>query len=96
MGIYINPRNLSKEEFLRQNAIQISRTQFIHHEFASGMREIPIALVNNGSFTAAGVCDTSRERDVFAIDDGRPKYFFLIDRDKLTEDVIYTKTLACD
>lgn len=82
MGYYINPKNESKEDFLMRE----------------GMRALPelpedkslslVCLVNNGFFTAAGVCYNQYELDAFnSDDDKRPKKWYYVPT-KLLYDVV--------
>lgn len=45
--------------------------------------ELPVCLVDNGAFTAAGIAYDPRERDDFLRDDGRTKYWFAVRRSRL-------------
>ena len=46
---------------------------------------LPVVLVNNGFFTAAGIAFCARERDCFLSDDGRPKKYYLAKIEDLLE-----------
>jgi len=73
MGQYINPQDTTKERWL-----------FLHGEPTEGPCEIteshlPVVLVNNGLFTAAGVCPHPQEVAAFVRpDDLRPKQWFRV------------------
>lgn len=44
-----------------------------------------VCLVDNGDFTAAGVCWCRREMSAFSVEDGRPKRWFLVKKPDLVE-----------
>ena len=82
MGVYINPRDMSKEEWLAKNACQIlSRAPETHREGD----KIVVCLIDNGRFTAAGVAFDERELKDFAREDGRPKIWLRVPLAKLHE-----------
>ena len=86
MGFYINPENESKEEFLRKNGKLISQDEFETHLFTEEDTEIPVCLVDNGFFTAAGIAYSPRELQAFTRpSDDRPKRFYLCDISKVLE-----------
>lgn len=80
MGCYINPANVTKEAWLRANAVEVSLTEAQASAFGD---TLPICLVDNGPFTAAGVAFDSRELSSFAREDGRPKRWFTASREAL-------------
>jgi len=63
MGDYINPKNMTKEEWLEKNAMQIKMSDFITAEFSGGERLM--VLVDNGAFTACAVCYSPEELECF-------------------------------
>lgn len=75
MGIYINPPHETKEQWLKDNAILLEEPP-IWSEIPKGM--LPICLVDNRAFTAAGIAYDAMELDAF-INDGtaRPKKWFM-------------------
>lgn len=77
MGAYINPKDCSKEDFLRDNAKEVTKeiVEFFDYDLQKDL--MPVILVDNGPFTAAGIAFSARERDVFLMEDGRPKRYFL-------------------
>lgn len=80
MGAYVNPPNQSKEEWLEENGVQISRgaAKRISNNIEDGpTEELAVCLVDNGPFKAAGICFEPREFEAFSQpDDHRPKKWF--------------------
>lgn len=84
MGLYINPPDKSKEEWLVENGRQIDEFDFVIHPFGNG--NIPVCLVDNGPFTAAGVAYNEVELKAFSDPrDTRRKVFFSVPIEKLVE-----------
>lgn len=88
MGIYINPPDQEKEEWLADNAI--AELPLKNAELDADYKvTFPVCLVDNGPFTAAGVADTPTELGAFTgVSDVRPKRFFIVHVDKLTDKII--------
>lgn len=59
MGYYINPPDMTKEEFLNKYGILIKESDVMANEFGN---EFPVVLVDNGLFTAAGILYDDVER----------------------------------
>lgn len=84
MGYYINPEDgTTKEDWLEVNAsagpFPRPRLKF---DFTSPL--LPVCLVHNGSFTAAGICYDEHELATFSQpDDHRPKLWFEVERSRL-------------
>lgn len=76
MGIYINPKDQSKEEWLIKNK------EIVHVE-VDFKNYFSVCLVDNGMFTAAAVCGDENERERFSIPDGRPKQWFVVSLESL-------------
>ncbi len=81
MGYYINPPNCSKEQWLDENGRSFSTLP--NWADAVKAKTLPVCLVNNGLFTAAGVAFSQGEMEVFATEDGRTKHWFVVPIDKL-------------
>lgn len=83
MGYYINPPDMTKEEFLEKHGKPLSVSEATQFNFDGD--NFPVCLVNNvgKGFTAAGIAYDSRERDVFIREDGRPKKWYSVTRDDL-------------
>lgn len=78
MGIYINPRDMTKEDWLVANATTMQDEAPASH-FRAHDKHIAVCLVNNDGFTAAAVCFSERERQVFTHEtDLRPKLWFWV------------------
>ena len=80
MGYYINPKDSTKERWL---ATYGELTIFPTFDSKSG--KIPVCLVDNGAFTAAGICYCQEELDAFTEPDGRYKVWYLVPKDKILE-----------
>ena len=83
MGYYINPKTGTKEQWLAENAKPISHSEAKNFDFTKG--HLPVVLVDNGAFTAAGIAYDHAERDEFMRPDGRPTKWFTVERNKLKE-----------
>ena len=83
MGIYINPKIMTKEDWLRENCITMSQYA---EPFDESKETLSVCLVDNGIFTAAGIAFSKRERDSFLDpSDRRPKLWFKVKTEKLLE-----------
>lgn len=84
MGYYINPPGYSKEEFLMKNGIFIQQSE-LPTDFTDFPNDcLPVALLDNGPFTAAGICYDPREYQVFKnVKLGRPIQWFLVKKELL-------------
>lgn len=80
MGCYVNPRGVSKEEFIYTFGCLIDA-----NEAAITPTHLPVCLVNNGPFTAAAVGYSQSEIETFQREDGRPKLWFMMKRSDLYE-----------
>ena len=85
MGAYINPKDCSKEEFLLNNAREVSKEVVEFFDFEVQKDLMPVVLIDNGYFTAAGIAFSASERDVFLKEDGRPKKYYLAEINDLLE-----------
>lgn len=84
MGCYVNPSNQSKEEFLNQKGEEVSLIHANWGNIPEGF--LPVILVNNGPFTAAGVAFSKSEFEAFTMpNDYRPKQMFLVSIIELKE-----------
>jgi len=83
MGFYVNPPNESKESFLEREGIKSPYDLKIKWSNVSeGF--LPVVLVNNGIFTAAGIAYCESELEAFTdMNDQRPRQIFLVKIEKL-------------
>ena len=90
MGIYFDPRNVSKEEWLYFNAEKFIPASALdaQYDLIRSNNQVPICLVDNGSFRAAGIAYTAFEyhRFIESTDD-RPVSWWLVSVDKLLEEM---------
>lgn len=86
MGFYINPKHESKEIWLMSNGTPVANdiSEVLFEDFYSG-DELPVCLVSNGSFTAAGICYSEGEFEIFKRYDGRLKRWFGVSINSLLE-----------
>lgn len=83
MGYYVNPPNESKEDFLdREGMVIPPYPRLGWKDVPDGF--LPVVLINNGPFTAAGIAYCEGELKAFT-DPGdlRPKVIYLVKREKL-------------
>jgi len=75
MGIYVNPINETKEDFLNREGTRLFEVP-LFNEVPDG--HVAVCLIDNGPFTAAGVCDSESELAEFSNPDGRRKTWFIV------------------
>jgi hypothetical protein len=76
MGYYVNPVNESKEDYLERIGIQVDKLSW--EDIPSGC--LPVVLINNGMFTAAGVAYDRREYEEFTNPrDVRQKKLYIVE-----------------
>lgn len=81
MGAYVN-HQMGKEIWLIANAKEV--TSILWENVPEG--HLPVVLVDNGLFTAAGIGYTKEELEAFTSPfDNRPKRFFIAPIEKLHE-----------
>jgi hypothetical protein len=81
MGYYVNPATETKESFLENEGreVQLSECKLTDSE-------LPVVLVDNGFFTAAGIAYSEAELQAFTSPgDRRPKRFFMVPKVKLEQ-----------
>ena len=83
MGFYVNPRNESKEDFLVREGVRVPNNPRI--TWASVPKGyLPVVLLRNSHFTAAGIAFCENELDVFTRpEDNRPRAIFMVQIAKL-------------
>ena len=80
MGQYINPPDMSKEDFLLKNGRLLPVPPAWPTNYEDGL----VVLVSNGSFNAAGICYSRREFAEFMDSrDTRPKTWWLVNKELL-------------
>jgi len=90
MGLYINPSDMTKEQFLAKHAEPLHTGAFAFDDEANATKTV-VCLIDNRAFTAAGVCYDAEELSAFHVPDGRPRKFFTIEIEKLAELPGFTK-----
>ena len=96
MGIYIDPKKGTKEDFLNQHGLEITKEEFLSFESFSDGPSLPVCLIHNPRFSAAGVAYSKDEAEVFALSDidGMPRKYFFVPRSVLNEEAgVNTKGL---
>jgi len=78
MGFYVNPQDETKESFLsREGIIVPSNHKITWNNIPTGY--LPVVLVDNGFFTAAGIAYCEDELNVFTdLRDTRPRQVFMV------------------
>lgn len=78
MGYYVNPPTESKESFLKREGIAAPYDQKLSWESVpEGF--LPVVLLDNGPFTAAGIAYSKEELDAFTgLHDNRPRQIYLV------------------
>ena len=83
MGIYINPLDMPKDQWLRENG-KIVSTEYVRMFDEWDSDDVIICLVDNVGFTAGLVMKDKREQDaVLDPKDDRSKTFFLVSKKKV-------------
>jgi len=80
MGMYVNPKDETQDEFLEREGKMVESVKW--DDVPSG--ELPVVLIDNGPWKAAGVAYKSSELDAFTDpNDHRNRVIFLVPIDKL-------------
>lgn len=74
MGAYINPKKISKEDWLLEHAEKTDGPT-PWSEIEEGF--LPVVLVDNSTFKAAAIGFNKEEYGVFLENDGRPKEYWI-------------------
>lgn len=83
MGYYINPPDMSKEDFLKKNGTLVKESDVMEADL---MNDFPVVLIDNGLFTAAGILYDGKERDYWLQSckkDVRLHLFYLVEKKHL-------------
>jgi hypothetical protein len=89
MGYYINPPDMTKEQWLKLHGDEVT-VGYVQRNTDANL--VPVCLVDNGSHTAAGIAYDKRELEAFLYPDSRPKRWFMVAREKL---VPFCEVLSC-
>jgi hypothetical protein len=74
---------MSKEDWLLSNSLMVSSSP---PQWDESKKVLPVCLVNNGLFTAAGIAFSKDELQAFCVpSDRRPKRWFTVETEKLLE-----------
>lgn len=77
MGRYLNPQDVSKETWLKTEAIFYGFDP--PKKFLDNTGNIAVCLVDNGRFSAAALCNSQEELVAFSRpDDHRFKYWYFV------------------
>ena len=80
MGAYINPENETKESFLDREGSEVSKLSWENKPVGT----LPVVLMDNFIFTAAGIAYSKEELKVFTDPyDYRTKRYYYVDIEKL-------------
>ncbi len=88
MGYYINPKESTKEDWLREKSLETLTKEDLDNFDWNQTDVRPVCLVSNGFFNAAGVAYDKRELEAF-LDPGdiRPKIFYAVKISDILEGV---------
>jgi hypothetical protein len=85
MRIYVNPPGESKEAFLQREGVQC---KVLHWQFVP-KGKLPVVLVDNPAFSAAGIAYTESALEEFTREsDTRPKRYYLVPIASLLDTVL--------
>lgn len=76
MGFYIDPGNMTKEQWLEKNGTRTPYQDVPRHDFKSST--LPVCLMFGPQFSAAGIAFSREEAFRFLREDARPKQWFLV------------------
>ena len=83
MGLYLNPMNGTKEEWLNKHGVPCTEPmKSLPKEFP---QIVPVCWIDNGPFTAAGVVFSARELEAFNHPDKRFRIWYLVPIEKVKE-----------
>jgi hypothetical protein len=82
MGVYVETAD--KPKWLEDNSLAIQfNPPTEHYDFAHDAYWV--VLIDNGFFFAAGITYSARELEAFTYPDPRPKIWFLVPAERLTQ-----------
>lgn len=82
MGAYVNPETETKESWLVANGEPLAKAP---ERFDAVPGMLPVCLIDNRIFTAAGICFDDGELEEFSRPDGRPRRWYLAPVTRLLE-----------
>ena len=86
MGFYVNPKEMTKEAYLETYGVKIDGVPKKEDLDWDG-DTLPVVLMYNPAFSAAGVAYNESEFDYMSSpEDRRPKVWYLIEKKYLNED----------
>jgi len=90
MGCYINPKIGTKEEWINTHGELISNVEFFVSYDFKNKRHLPVVLIDNGAYTAAGILYNKVEfirfmSSVLDWEDTRPFILLIAPVEKLKE-----------
>lgn len=86
MGFYINPRNMTKEKFLKEAGLRISSDEAKEILRGDDPYLSVVALIDNRMFTAALIISSAQELEEL-LHDKRPITFYLMNRETAEAEV---------
>ncbi len=82
MGIYINPKEGTKEDWLKAHSIKVS-VRLRWSEVPEGY--LPVVWMDNYAFTAAGIATDEEEFINMTQQDGRMKLVYIVSKKDINE-----------
>ena len=82
MGVYINPPDMMKEDWLEQHGTELPASP---ESYRTEDNRYVVCLVRNSAFSAAGIAVDQLELEAFKRPDNRLKRWFLVDHNKLAK-----------
>jgi len=82
MGLYINPDEVSKEQWLVENGALLMSCPPSYKQDT----RLAVCLISNPMFSAAAVAYSQKELEEFSrSEDPRPRLWYMVEEDKLKE-----------
>jgi hypothetical protein len=78
MGYYINPPDQTKEDWLQEHGDEVGTPSWPAPDGSA-----LVCLIDNGPFSAAGICFSEQEFQAFVTPDGRPRTWYYVPSDKV-------------
>ena len=94
MGIYIDPLEGTKEQFLAKHGTECNENFALAFDYTVPLQRVPVCLVHNPAFTALGVAVTPEEAVRFATGKGgRQVEWYTVPLDSLEEGGVSANTI---